>query len=1151
MRYDEVMRGEIPHAIRVTFEFTRKAYVKPATHYASAYADDYLPAMGHRFRLSSEFNCSTLAFSAKVICVALQRYGCIVADNGANWFLSGEQHPNWNVQELEGIKTIPATLMELVDTGDELCVTPECFPIPPAREFPKRSAYPDLTSLHMEGNVYWKDTAYTTRTSVEFVDRDPTNFWRAELSETLEPWSTHANTDATSTIGNPKLSAGFHILGNESAAFWSSRAAPGLATDFDFFGNPRRVSSDFMVDAGAVAYGNAGSIVRPLSAETLAQKADVANSGFLPPDPQALFVDPCAAYADNAPTLVYVSTGSTASDNSCTGTLERPFRTVGKGLSVVAPGGTVFLMRALHTLDASVILGKNGVKLTGDTSHAQRTILRLSHFSGADTVVVLADSVTLSYLEIVGGTMSALRISGRSATVENCTLHGSGSAVVTVERTAANARLAGNVIRNGGQRNPRRGDGVLVRGAAWPTLVGNSIFSIRSTAIHLREGSRYAHIEGNVMADVRRGISLGNDNANNKALPTWEDYAPDVDNVCDWTPAAATGPCFAVQHAFVANNVVLNAEGFGLGFAGCDNISAIGNTLRRVATSDLGAIYFTAVQHYRSATNAPVSSNTNILVANTIVTLRPTSFRPAVFIRRAQDWSSNAYTGGIASTSTVLRNNMYFKEPFAAGKSFATEKAPDRFYTRNANPIADATKVFFESQSYVSSQQASLELWQQRGFDAGSSATLDPLFAGIAPCLQTTGSPALGAAATDLAANLDLPVDTLGVARGATPDLGALQSDAGCVASLTSPSGRFRGIPLVILDSPQANPLSCIPPTINSTRKTCDGVDCYHPWMRQAAPAGLNLSTLLNAQCTNFGSMFPANHAINRDISQSPVHPMSEAYVTSIPGAKIHPDMGTLYSGVPMGISYMLVRGSKMPKDVRVQFRYSSESDDVFYPIPEGSPVEGGDCDAIGDRHILALDVETCTVYEIFKVAYLDEEYRGWLGVSMVADSGAVFKLGSNEFRKLGYTSADAAGLSVFAGLVFHDEILNGAIKHAIRFTVKKSQKAYFFPPATHFASNDRNAFLPPMGIKIRLKSWYNCTSAANNPKHLREFTIVCTAMKKYGLILADNGGDWFINGASDARSSDEGISTIYGIPTSAMEVVNIGGKLCTTSSCT
>jgi hypothetical protein len=198
-----------------------------------------------------------------------------------------------------------------------------------------------------------------------------------------------------------------------------------------------------------------------------------------------------------------------------------------------------------------------------------------------------------------------------------------------------------------------------------------------------------------------------------------------------------------------------------------------------------------------------------------------------------------------------------------------------------------------------------------------------------------------------------------------------------------------------------------------------------------------------------------------------------------------------------MGIPFNFVNGSKVAKS-KVKFDYAAESDPGPYPIPTNYQVEGGNNNTGGDRHLLILDNDTCTLYELFS-AYLTNG-------SWTAGSGAIWNLTSNNLRPLDWTSADAAGLPIYPGLLKYEEVASGEINHAIRFTIQNSQKAYVWP-ARHEASTKTQTNLPPMGTRFRLKSNFNMTGF---PKQIQ---VIFTAMQRYGLIVADNGSNWFVSG--------------------------------------
>jgi hypothetical protein len=269
--------------------------------------------------------------------------------------------------------------------------------------------------------------------------------------------------------------------------------------------------------------------------------------------------------------------------------------------------------------------------------------------------------------------------------------------------------------------------------------------------------------------------------------------------------------------------------------------------------------------------------------------------------------------------------------------------------------------------------------------------------------------------------------------------------------------------------------------------------------------------------------VFPADNAWHENISKLPVSPLSNAYIASI-GANLdlHPDFGSERS---YGIPYAVVPASQ-PK-VRIHFTaYGDQSDPGPYPIPPGAPIEGGS-GAGGDRHVLVLQSGACRLYELYS-AYPNADG------SWNAASGAVFNLRSNRLRPNGWTSADAAGLPIFAGLIRYDEIQRGYINHAIRFTAPATQ-AGFIHPATHFASSSSNPDLPPMGLRLRLEASFDIS---HFPRVAR---IILEAMKRYGLILADNGSPWYFQGATDPRWNDAALDTLKTVPGSAFQVVETG----------
>jgi hypothetical protein len=265
---------------------------------------------------------------------------------------------------------------------------------------------------------------------------------------------------------------------------------------------------------------------------------------------------------------------------------------------------------------------------------------------------------------------------------------------------------------------------------------------------------------------------------------------------------------------------------------------------------------------------------------------------------------------------------------------------------------------------------------------------------------------------------------------------------------------------------------------------------------------------------------FPADNPWNRDISKDPVDPNSDALIAAIGSQKpLHPDFGTVYEGKPMGIPYVVVAGNQ-PK-VPVRFEYADECDPGPYPVPPNPPVEGG-----SDRHILMVDRDNWKLYELFAA---ERDGQGWK-----AGSGAIFDLNTGKDRPAGWTSADAAGLPIFPGLVRYDEVMElGAIRHALRFTVRQSRRAYVHP-ARHWASSKKDPSLPPMGMRVRLKAGYDIS------RHPKSAQVILTALKTYGMLLADNGSDWFLSGSPHPKWPDEELNTLKRVRGSDFEVVRI-----------
>ena len=228
-----------------------------------------------------------------------------------------------------------------------------------------------------------------------------------------------------------------------------------------------------------------------------------------------------------------------------------------------------------------------------------------------------------------------------------------------------------------------------------------------------------------------------------------------------------------------------------------------------------------------------------------------------------------------------------------------------------------------------------------------------------------------------------------------------------------------------------------------------------------------------------------------------------------------------MWNGAPNGIPYVVV-GAAQPK-VPVSFYYADESDPGPYPIPPDAPIEGGP-NASGDRHVLVLDADNLLLYELFDA---HPSGQGW-----TAGSGAVFDLGSNALRPDGWTSADAAGLPMLPGLVRYDEVQEGVIDHALRFTVNATQRAYVYP-ATHFASSSSDPDLPPMGLRLRLKAGFDISGFPACDQ------VILQALKTYGMLVADNGSSWYLSGAPDSRWDDDALHALSQVKGTDFEVVD------------
>lgn len=304
--------------------------------------------------------------------------------------------------------------------------------------------------------------------------------------------------------------------------------------------------------------------------------------------------------------------------------------------------------------------------------------------------------------------------------------------------------------------------------------------------------------------------------------------------------------------------------------------------------------------------------------------------------------------------------------------------------------------------------------------------------------------------------------------------------------------------------------LLCIAPLLAQTPGTCAGM---------SVGAGANLNGYVP---------FNGSSLWNTDVSGANVDALSPNYITYIGAAVgLHADFGAgTYQKHTIGIPYQVVAGSQ-PKVPILFGLYPSESDPGPMSIPANALIEGYPQPGKGDRHVLALDKDGCWLYELYN-AYVQSN-GNWK-----ADAAAVWDMTINAQHPYRWTSADAAGLPVFAGLARYDEVAAGAINHALRFTVPSTQQA-FVAPATHWASTNTNPNAPPMGLKLRLRADFNTSGFGPQSR------VILAALKKYGMILADNGSGIYISGAPDNRWDNNDLAQLKTVAASNFEVVSTG----------
>lgn len=270
---------------------------------------------------------------------------------------------------------------------------------------------------------------------------------------------------------------------------------------------------------------------------------------------------------------------------------------------------------------------------------------------------------------------------------------------------------------------------------------------------------------------------------------------------------------------------------------------------------------------------------------------------------------------------------------------------------------------------------------------------------------------------------------------------------------------------------------------------------------------------------------FPVDNVWNTPVTGLPVDPHSEQWLAHMDAGStfLHPDFGPS-GGVPYGIPVQIT--ALQPAFTRVHFTYASQSDRGPYPFAASTPIEGG-AGAGGDRHALMVDPATCKLYELYDAHYAP------VGGS-TAGSGAIWSLDSNRLRPAGWTSADAAGLPIMPGLVSYQEVRSGHLDHAIRVTAATTNESYVWP-ARHEAGSVRSSAYPPMGARFRLKASFKLPAS----RCARACQVIVTAMKTYGLIVADNGSNWYFGGTADRRWTYQMVDQLKQIPAAEFQAVD------------
>ncbi|MGA7624746.1 MAG: hypothetical protein WCA91_14325 [Candidatus Acidiferrales bacterium] len=440
-------------------------------------------------------------------------------------------------------------------------------------------------------------------------------------------------------------------------------------------------------------------------------------------------------------------------------------------------------------------------------------------------------------------------------------------------------------------------------------------------------------------------------------------------------------------------------------------------------------------------------------------------------------WSVNGVAGGNNATGTINSNGLYTAPSLLPNPNTITIQA-----AAVASPRASAT--------------TDVTLWNRT-----------PILTNVNP-------------ATFVAGAFSLAVTGNSFVNGAQVSFGGATLSTTYVSSTqlnATGSELTAGIYAVGVNNP--NPGGSVSTTISVT-VTSSGNN-------PPPPSACNGISLGQGGSLNGFLPFPSDNLWNQNVSNAPVDPNSAAIINLIGSADpVHPDFGSgEYQGSSIGIPYVVVGSQQSPAAINFT-AYGEESDPGPMPVPANAPIEGYPNPGSGDRHVLVIDNSSCWLYELYS------SYPQANG-SWNAASAAVWDLKANEQRPLTWTSADAAGLPIFAGLARYDEVASGQINHALRFTLQSSRAA-FVPPASHWAATSTNLNAAPMGMRLRLKASVDISqfSATNQ--------VILKALQQYGMIMADNGSNMFISGAPDDRWNNDDLHNLDQVTASDFEVVEM-----------